>query len=691
MGELYSACVANYMSVTGKDLMLLFMNTPVAYKYMKNCILKKANNNPSEDVVQAAYQDFIDYYIARSLRSYQEETGNSLAALAFTFNSFYLKSSMDKDKEDANFFTILNTVGVMAENDDGMRPHLDTAKVEQKAVGKGLNFPDAVEKIYNASALLYQINARAGSFIYYDLFSRYRELLNHEEIKELRSEIFNACDFWNFELEDSVEYRESKDSIYQYSLDRKMVSEKLFELVRGEVPNHQMFDYYKDLVNTDLTIGKNGSKGFANLTFSKTSTARLGIEYDAQVRVAIEGAMALKQLVQYAGEQGINLNKIDYAIFRDKRLHNKCRTLEEYVKLQKDLKDLVKSIPENGEKGLLSNDAVVAHLQNKKVVQSAIETKPEVEVDYDARVQALQKLKCWKLGELKTAQEALSVLGKSMQGLAGECEGYEYLCHFVNYVNANLEVAKMFGCGFYNADTDRMSDMRIVEYVTAALSKLEGLEKFGAADADMYKRLCEKFGVRDERILLATGALAEAFLGRILKYVAEYERAFGPYITSLLDRKYELWMNVSLDTFPGLYEELLDCSRHYDCNYSLDREIEYNDELKCVFAEVMEYCGLISKSTTYAQRKLVAVPPPELIKANQEILVMCNTGLTKPLKTTLKTLFNFNAVNFAYQNGVLLEYRQCYIHKNGYLYNKNSRKYQAITLDDLALLKKLVK
>ncbi len=690
--SLYAACVANYMSVTGKDLMLLFLNTHVTYEYMSRRINHVANNRISEDVVQAAYQDFVTYYSVRSLRSYKAETGNPLGALAFTFNDFYLKSSFDPSKPEANFFDIINAVGVMAENEDGLRPHLDTAKVTQATTGKGLDFNDAVNKIYKVSALLYQINARNGSYIYYDLFSRYRDVVNKEAIKDMRADIRAVCDFWDFEIEDSIEYRESKDSISQYSADRKAVTLKLMDLIDNNIPDQQMFDYFKDLVNTDLKIGKNGSKGFANLTFSKSSKSKLGLSYDGQIQVAIEGALALKQLLQYASSRGIDINQIDNAIFRNKSLHTTCTTLENYILLQNDLKTLIKDIPDNESSVFKSNDAIAKHLNDLKDIEDAVAAgDSKKRTGYKDRLERLQKLKFVPFVSRLSAADLIVQLNASILALNNEPCGYEYLCSLVTYINCNVAIAAVSGCKYYDYNSDKLSDTGIVEFTSAALSRIESIAVLGEKNLEAMNKLSDVFKITDERTLLSVGALAETFLTRIAGYVHESDSYYGEYIMSLLDKKYELWMNINLDTFDTLYLELLDCSRQYQCNYTLDKEIEYKEELKSAFGSLMEACNLIVKTPVYAQRKLISIPSKELIKANQAILMTCNTGLSKLAKNQLRNMCSFNSVNFAYKNGVLLEYNKCYVHRNGYLYNKVTHEISEITLNDLVLISKVVR
>lgn len=693
--ELYSACLANNLNVSGKDLMLLFFNVNITYEYMRKKICKATQSRLSDDTVQAAYQDFVNYYTVRSLRSYKAETGNPLGALAYTFNDFYIKSSSDPTKPEANFFNIINSVGIMAEDEDGLRPNLDTVKVAPLIAGKGLDFQDVVEKIYKVSALLYQINAHNGSFIYNDLFSRYRDLANKDLIKNMRLNLRSICDFYDFELEDSIEYRDSIDSISQYSADRKAVSAKLIELVSNDIPDQQMFDYYKDLEFTDLKYGKNGSKGFANLTFSKSARLKLGMTYDEQIKVAIEGALALKKLVQYARAHNINLNKIDNRIFRDKSLHNKCKTLEDYILLQKDLKNLVEVASDDTGADFMSNDSVMEHLTDLKTIESATaaSTNSKEKVNYAKKLEFFKRLNYIHFDENVAMNVAIMKLNEAIgKILNSEYEhGYLRLCYLVNYINCNLIIGKFGGCQFYDVNSDRISDNRIIEFTSELFSKIEGLQKLHDLNLAAKDKLCQEFNISDERILLAVGSLSETFLGKITNYVEESSPFYADYIMSLLDMKYALWMNITIDTFDTLYYELLDCSRQYYYNYTLDKEIAYKNELKSVFSTLMEECDLIHKSKMYAQRKLIAIPSKELIIANQTILMQCNTSLSALAKNQLKNMFSFNSVNFAYQNGILLEYNQCYVHRNGYLFNKVTKAYKEITLDDLVLLRKMAR
>lgn len=692
--ELYSACILNYMNVAGRDLMLLFFNTKVAYEYMSKRIRKSSNHALSEDTIQTAYRDFMNYYTIRSLRSYKAETGNPLGALAFTFNEYYLKSSNDPAKVEANFYSIINAVGVMTENDDGLRPHLDSVRVAPAAVGKGLDFMDAVEKIYKASELLYRINARKGSFLYYDLFSRYRDMVMHEPIKDLRAQFRSVCDFWEFTLQDSIEYRESKDSISQYSADRKAVTERLLDLVQQDIPEQQMFDFYKNLYNTDLNVGRNGSKGFANMTFSKSSKFRQGLSFDQQIQIAIEGALALKKLLLYARSHNIDINRIDYRIFRDARLQHKCKTLEDYIALQSDLQNLVEAAEEEECDNLMQNDEVAAYLQNLETVKTAVVAKDTTKAkrDYRACLSFFKKLSYVKFMENVDASSSLSRLNSSILALRKNeiTDGYSEICNLVTYVNCNFKIAALGGCNFYDADKDRMSDVRIIEFAGEVLKCLDVYGDLAEANLQMFEILKERFGTDSERIILTTASLAETFLLRLMQYVDESEEFYADYIMSLLDKKYELWMNIDIDSFDSLYNELIDCSRQYNCNYTLDKEIVFKEELKGVFVGLMERGNLISKSPVYTQRKLVAIPSKQLIEANQAIMMIPDSGLSKLVRNQLRNMFSFNSVGFAYQNGVLLKYKQCYVHRNGYLYcEARKSELKEITLDDLVHLTRM--
>lgn len=692
--ELYTRCVVNYMRVAGKDLMLLFFNTKITYEYMSKRIQHASNHSLGEDVVQAAYQDFVTYYTVRSLRSYKAETGNPLGALAFTFNEYYLKSSYDDAKEEANFYDIINTVGIMAENEDGLRPHLDTARVVPVTVGKGMDFTDVVDKIYRASELLYRIKARSGTYLYYDLFSRYRDMLLHEDIKELRAQFRSVCDFWDFELVDSIDYRDSRDSISQYSADRKAVTEKLRTLIDNDIPEQQMFDYYKDLVETDLKTGRNGSKGFANLTFSKSKKFRMNLTFDQQIQAVIEGTLALKKLLAYINSHNIRIHSIDYRIFRNKSLQHKCKTLEDYISLQSDLQYLVDAADgAEGDGGFMSNDAVAKHLDDLSTVELAVASKNTVKekVDSRERLAYFKKLFYVKLVDDLPLPTLIQQLGMSAMAIlnGAPADGYAELSNITTYVNCNFKIALMGGCNFYDVHKDRLSDIRIMEYADAVLSKLEGMEQLLNVNAQAYEALKARFDTDNERIVLTVASLSETFLSRLMQYVAESSIYFEDYIMSLLNKKYELWMNIDIDSFDTLYVELLECSRLYDCNYTLDKEIAFKGELKNVFIGLMERGNLISKSPVYTQRKLIAIPSKKLIEANQKILLQCESSMSKLAKNQLRSLFSFNSVGFAYQNGTLLEYRQCYVHKNGFLYNSHTEDYREISPDDLSLLMKM--
>ena len=327
-------------------------------------------NQITDGVIQEISDAFYKwaYSYCTDNRPYDPKT---CTPIAFLLNAFKFFSS------SPTIYTILNTRGQEFSVGENMT-YLDTVDIVDTVDKSSLNFVSVCARIFAASKLLY--SHANHDVLFYDLFSQYRDEKITDTLLGPAKRDFAKLSGLIFNLGKPSLSLDATALATKFA-GRSAIGKCILPIVDVGISKKEIYPLYKQLlqVTTQQTV-KDGARLFS----TSDHTTKHSESNSQMLRILVDGACALRELVQYVNQHestlGVTLNTFPIDIFRNATFLRRFKTLEDYVNYVTDVRTLVGDVQRTPSRvstieeatGLYSNDAVYLMMSQENLLGGSV-------------------------------------------------------------------------------------------------------------------------------------------------------------------------------------------------------------------------------------------------------------------------------------------------------------------------------
>lgn len=305
----------------------IFTNTVYCKNIVKRSLKSSYNGVLTQDVMVTVYNDFRQWCMISSGDFRYTSNADNIAGWVINALKYYMKDSTRILKY------IYEHSSEKKVNGESDTTYLDFQKVKyDNHLDEEFNFAGCASKLVEASAVAYMHNSN----IVYDIYSNYIidrvEAVLERFIKKLGTlgRMFTAEHDWGV---DGDQYARSKVNF------RNIVVNSFKKVVDTNFNHMSMIDIYNEALSNNNSIHKtkDGVKMFSSDIYETKDEKSTG----DIIEMLYDGHLAMRGLIEHLENTGVNPLAIDPRLFRNFLLPRRFHTVNEFLILDKEVKELM--------------------------------------------------------------------------------------------------------------------------------------------------------------------------------------------------------------------------------------------------------------------------------------------------------------------------------------------------------------